>query len=203
MIYDRYMITTLLFDADGVLIQAERFSKQLARKYPVDESQVAEFFTGPFVDKCLVGKGDLKELIRPYLKGFGWPGTADELLEFWFKAEHKLDEDLIAYIQKLRAQGITAVVATNNERHRAQYMLEKMGFADSFDKLYASGHLGHVKPAMEFFAHVVADLGVPKSEVLLWDDDKANIQGAKQYGIHAEFYQGYAQFVATMKNYSL
>lgn len=109
----------------------------------------------------------------------------------------------VAYIQELRAKGITAVVATNNERHRAQYMLEKMGFSDSFDKLYASGHLGHAKPAREFFAHIVDDLGVSKDNVLLWDDDMMNIEGARQYGIAAEFYEGYEQFLATMKRYAI
>lgn len=196
------MISTILFDADGVLVNSERFSTQLARDYPVDQAKVAEFFTEYFPD-CLVGKADLKEAISPYLAGFGWSKSVDELLEYWFTVEHHLNEPLIEYIQKLRAQGMYIAVATNNEKYRAQYMLDQMGFSDSFDALYASAHLGHKKPAIEFFKRVVEDIDVAKDEVLFWDDDAANIAGAHEYGIQAEFYKDYEQFLATMKTYSL
>ncbi len=191
------MITTLILDADGVLINGDSFSKILARDYDVDEVKEKEFFTTHFQD-CLVGKADLKESIAPYLQWFGWQGTADEFLEYWFKAEHSLDEELITYVQKLRKSGLCVVLATNQERYRTNYMLEHMGFDGAFDKIYSSAHLGLKKPDVNFFAKVVEDLGAGKQEVLFWDDDQHNIDGALQYGIHAEFYSGYVSFLKTM-----
>ncbi len=192
------MITALILDADGVLINGESFSETLARDYDVDKAKEKEFFTTHF-QECLVGKADLKESIAPYLSSFGWKGTVDEFLEYWFKAGHSLDEELIAYVQKLRKSGIGAVLATNQEKYRTEYMLEHMGLADAFDKIYSSAHLGLKKPAVEFFAKVIGDLGVHKDDVLFWDDDQRNIDGAKEYGIHAEFYTDYDSFIATMK----
>ena len=191
------MITTLILDADGVLINGESFSETLARDYDVDNDKEKEFFTTKFQD-CLVGKADLKEAITPYLSSFGWKRTTEDFLEYWFKAGHKLNEPLIEYVQKLRKSGIRVVLATNQEKYRTQYMLEHMGFEAAFDKVYSSAHLGLKKPAVEFFAKVVDDLGVKKDHVLFWDDDQKNIDGALAYGVHAEFYGDYDAFLTCM-----
>jgi putative hydrolase of the HAD superfamily len=196
------MITTFILDADGVLINGEKFADALARDYDVDHEKEREFFTTKF-QECLVGEADLKESIAPYLPALGWKGTADELLDYWFKTEHSLDAELMGYAQNLRKQGIAVVLATNQEKYRTQYMLEHMGFDGMFDKIYSSAHLGLKKPAVEFFAKVVDDMGVAKEEVLFWDDDQRNIDGALEYGINAEFYTSYDDFIEKMKQYKV
>ncbi|HWZ65317.1 MAG TPA: HAD-IA family hydrolase [Patescibacteria group bacterium] len=195
------MITTLILDADGVLVNGERFADVRARTLKTDLDKEREFFTGVFQD-CLIGKADLKDSVKPYLTSFGWQGTVDEFLDYWFKTEHNLNADLVSYIQKQRSQGIRVVLATNQEKYRAEYMLKHMGFDGMFDKVYASVHMGLKKPAVEFFARVVEDLDTQKDEVLFWDDDQRNIDGAREYGIKAEFYTDYTGFLATMKKYS-
>lgn len=197
------MISGIIFDADGVLINGEQFSKALARDYDVDHDKEKEFFTGTF-QECLVGNADLKESIAPYLSSFGWKGSVDELLEYWFTTEHSINDELVAYIQNLRQTGLPIVLATNQEKYRTEYMLERMGFKDVFDTIYSSAHLGLKKPALDFFDKVVRDMQIPKEEVLFWDDDPANIEGAKEYGLQAEFYSDYDSFKTTMKqNYDL
>lgn len=197
------MITGIIFDADGVLINGEQFSKALARDYDVDHDKEKEFFTGTFQD-CLVGKADLKESIEPYLRSFGWNGTVDELLEYWFTTEHSINEGLVAYIQGLRQSGIHVVLATNQEKYRTRYMLDRMGFQDMFDKIYSSAQLGLKKPALEFFDKVVQDMQIPKEEILFLDDDEGNIAGAQAYGLQSELYSNYDSFRLAMKqNYSL
>lgn len=197
------MITHLIMDADGVLINGKSFSERLSRDYDVDKEKEREFFTGKF-QECLVGKADLRESIAPYLASFGWKGTVDELLEYWFAEEYELNKDLIAYLERLRQMGTYVVLATNQEKYRTDYMLEHMGFDGAFDRIYSSAHLGLKKPAVEFFAHLVEDMQVDKDQVLFWDDDQRNIDSALEYGVHAEFYRDYDSFLRDMSaKYSL
>jgi HAD superfamily hydrolase (TIGR01509 family) len=191
------MINFLILDADGVLINGEKFAEVLSRDFPIDKAKEKEFFTTTFQD-CLVGKADLMESIAPYLPSFGWKGTADEFLDYWFKTEHSVNEELLLYAQRLRRSGVTVVLATNQEKYRTQYMLEHMGFDGMFDKIYSSAHLGLKKPAIEFFAHITEDMRANKTEVLFWDDDQRNIDGAREYGINAEFYTDYDSFIRDM-----
>ncbi|HMI09455.1 MAG TPA: HAD-IA family hydrolase [Candidatus Saccharimonadales bacterium] len=191
------MISTIILDADGVLIHGKAFSERLVRDHDVDRDKEKEFFTTKF-QECLVGKADLKESIAPYAASFGWKGTVDELLDYWFTEEYILNKELIENVKSLRDSGVRVVLATNQEKYRTQYMLDHMGFKSVFEKVYSSAHLGLKKPAVEFFARVVEDLHVSKDEVLFWDDDQSNIDGALQYGIHAEFYSNYDLFLKVM-----
>lgn len=195
------MIKVLVFDVDGVLVNAGTFTKYLEKDYGIPHEKLQPFFANEFKD-CLVGKADLKEVIEPHLQGWGWQGTADEFLAYWFKAEHKIDQDLINYIEDLKSQGIRCVVATNQEKYRVQYLLDEMGFGDVFEKVYASAHLGHKKPATEFFSLLYEDLkGIEKSEILFWDDTEASIISAKEFGIQAEVYTTFEDFKQKMSNY--
>src|SRR3989338_8065882 len=152
------MIKVVIFDADGVIVQSKRkFSIKLEEKYDISRDMTLPFFNGPFQD-CLIGSSDLKETISPYLPVWGWDRGVDEFLDIWFKAEHKVDEELAEYISSLRTQGILCLLATNNEKHRFNYMLDTMGLKDIFNKTYASATLGHKKPNLEFFSKIYDEL---------------------------------------------
>lgn len=195
------MIKVILFDADGVLINGEMFTHVFASEFGVSTDLMLPFFEGPFRD-CIVGNADLKEVVAPHLAEWGWNKGVDAFLKYWFKAEHRIDQELVDYIQTIRKQGIRCFIATNQEKHRSQYMLDNMGFAESFDDLFASAHFGHRKPSMEFYEKVMNGLGaVKKEEVLFWDDTPKNVEAAREFGIHAEIYTSFTDFKEKMAGY--
>ncbi len=192
------MIKTILFDADGVLFNGEMFGKVLAKEKNIPEESIRDFFTGPFQD-AIIGKKDLRDILPPYLAHWKWHGSVDAFMQYWFESEQKIDEALIDYIQKLRARNIHCYVATNQEKNRIEYMLKNVGFADSFDGIFASSHIGHKKPTLQFYEMVVASLKLKKDQILFWDDSEKNVAAAKHFGIHAHVYTTFDDFMKVMQ----
>jgi len=186
-------IKCILFDADGIIINSEKFSIQYQKEFGVSNDEMLPFFNGDF-QECLVGKADLKELVEPWLSKWKWEGTVDEFLEFWFKAEHKIDEEVAEIIKELKNKGIKCFLATNQEKYRTNYMKEKMCFEGLFDHVFSSAEIGFKKPQKEFYEEVLKELkekyGIDVDEVLFFDDSQGHIDEARKLGIDARLYEG-------------
>ncbi len=129
------MIKVVLFDVDGVLATGKPFSQHLAHDYGITQEMVVPFFRGRFLE-CLVGNANLKQELIEYLGQWGWQGTVDEFVDYWFRSEHCIDEPLVHEVQQLRQRGIRCYIATNQEKYRTAYLLEEMGFANAFDGIF-------------------------------------------------------------------
>lgn len=58
------------------------------------------------------------------------------------------------------------------------------------------------KPQAEYFAHIMGSLeDTDKKEVLFWDDSVKFVQGAKDFGIHAELYTNFPAFQQKLSQY--
>ncbi len=181
----------ILFDADGVTIIGERFSVQYARDFGVSTETLDPFFRTDAFAQCLLGKGDLKEIIVPYLDAWQWKGSVDELLTYWFRAESGVDAALVDWVRELRASGVRCYLATNNEPYRTQYLREQVGLGGVFDGVLSSGEIGVKKIDPRYFEIAYAPLaaaGIAKHEVVLFDDLQENIDCASQFGFAAHFY---------------
>jgi len=172
----------ILFDADGVVVNSEMFSVQYQKEHDVSNDDMLPFFKGEF-QNCIVGKADLIELVKPWLSKWKWNGTVDEFLQFWFKAEHNVDERIISVIQQLRKKGIKCYLATNQEKYRIQYMKNYMGFEELFDHVFSSAEIGHKKPEREFYKFILDEIKnehkIYPHEILFFDDSLENVKEAK------------------------
>jgi putative hydrolase of the HAD superfamily len=192
------MIEAVVFDADGVVIKAERFILQHERKYEIPVDRVLPFFKGIF-QQCLVGRAELKEVIGPHLREWGWKGTVDEFLEFWFKAEHKIDEQMVGIVKSLKER-MPVFMATNQEQCRVDYLSNEMGFGELFTKVYSSAKLGWLKSNPEFFARMTEDIQklylptIKPDEILFVDDTEENVASAAKFGIQAVLFSGVEDF---------
>ncbi|MCA9380238.1 HAD-IA family hydrolase [Candidatus Dojkabacteria bacterium] len=183
------MIKLALFDIDGVLNNTERFSVRYTNKYNIPMETVLPFFTGVFQD-CLVGKADLKEELAKVLDKWGYKGTVEELLRFWFEGEVNEDKKVREFIQKLKSEKLIIAASTNQEKYRTEYITKSLDLDTLFDHIYSSAYVGFKKPEREYFIYISRDLNIPFNEIVFWDDEQETVDSAKSLGIHAYLFEG-------------
>lgn len=187
-------IKAIVFDADGVVINSPNYwSVQYEKEFGVSNDIIQPFFKNKF-QECLVGKADLKEELNSILNDWQWKGSVDGLLEYWFRAEHFIDEKIIKEIEKLKDSGIKCSLGALQEKYRAEYIRKNMGFDKIFDKTYFSCDIGYKKPEKEFFEFIQNDLSLKPEEIMFWDDKKSNIDSAKEMGWQAYHYTDFEEF---------
>jgi putative hydrolase of the HAD superfamily len=202
------MTKAIIFDSDGMLTHGPRFSAKYAAEHGISIDVMNPFFDGPFKD-CLVGKSDLKaELENGWLDKWSWKGTSDELLAYWFSCGDELDQSVFETISSLRKKGVICVLATNQEKYRTDYLSEKFGYVDAFNKVFSSAYVGFKKPHEDFFDVVFEyfqsiDDSITKADVLFWDDDIKNVEGAKSFGFQAVQYRTQAEYIGELNTLSL
>ena len=193
------MIKAIVFDADGMVIVGGRFSRRLARDYGISTNNIDKFFETDSFGDCKIGKADLKKRIKPYLEKWGWKGTIDEFLDYWFSSEYKLDREMVSIIDKLRQGGVKCYLATDQEKYRTNYIINDMGLGEVFDAVVSSVFVGYKKTEPEFYPRLFEimkkDLSdLEKNEVLFWDHEDKKRDQAEHFGFETMHYENLNQF---------
>ena len=189
------MIKAVLLDADGVVIKnhdyfSNRYKKDFGKS--LNDDVITSFFRNEY-KQTAIGKADLKELLGEKLDEWGWKGTIDELLKYWFEGERELNEEVLDTAKKLQEKGIKVCLASDNEKYRAEYLLDEVGIKPLFDRTFFSCFVGHTKSEPEFFEKIINELGFKPDEIVYFDDDQKNVDVAKELGIDARFYETASQ----------
>lgn len=191
--------STILFDADGVLIKSKRrFSDRLEEVYGIPVERLQPFFTGVFRE-CSLGKADLKEELAKVVGGWGWQGTVDELLAFWFSEGTVVDQGVADFIRALRQSGVKTHMTTDQEKYRGEHLRNTLGKGVLFDQVFFSADVGCPKKDPAFFAHVDQVIGSDRSQTLFVDDDEINVKTAKAFRYDAHLFTnlvGLKQFLS-------
>jgi putative hydrolase of the HAD superfamily len=194
------MIKAVLFDADGVLLSGKMFSQQYLEDFGVKIPD--SFFETEFED-ALIGEKDLKELLKTKIKEWKWGKSVDELVQYWLNTTQDLDQQLVKLVKQLKTQGLRCYVVTNQEKIRADHMLQQLGFKELFDGFFASAHVGYKKPQLEFFLHVLQKINCQGEEVVYFDDSPGYLDGAKSLGINAYLYTSVTELKTVLKKHQI
>lgn len=195
------MIKVIIFDSDGVITSSKMFSEDLQRDFGISSTLLTPFFNTAF-KKCLIGKADLKEELKKHINNWGWKGSVDELVEYWFVSEHEINEKVVEIIKDIKQKGVKCYLGTNQEQYRTDYMRKRMGFAELFDGIWSSSEVGAIKSEQYFFESVygqISDDGkISKNEIMFWDDSEINVLAAKEFGFQAYQYCDFEKFKKTI-----
>jgi putative hydrolase of the HAD superfamily len=186
----------IIFDADGMVIEGERFSDRYQREFNISNEEMMSFFKGAYGD-CALGKADLKEAVKPFLKKWKWEKSVEEFLDYWF-FDYRINKEMIEEIERLKKLGVKCCLATNQEKHRLEYLKEEMGLGEVFDKIYSSSEIGYKKPSREFFQFVLEDLkkeiNIELKEIIFWDNEEKNVLSGSEFGFESYVYKGIENF---------
>ena len=188
----------IFFDADGVLIKSKfLFSEQLEQDFGIKIEMMLPFFTGVFRE-CSVGKADLKVELEKVIGDWGWKGTVDELLVYWFSKGTQIDQELVDYVKELSAQGVRCFMATDQERYRGEHLEREVGGGKVFERVFYSASAGCSKKNQHFWDNAFAQIGERPENSLFIDDDPEKVEAVAKFGLETYLYTDLASLKGWM-----
>jgi putative hydrolase of the HAD superfamily len=176
-------MTVLMLDVDGVLVtgrprDGKHLFTDLEEELGVPLERLQREFFAVHWPEIVVGQAALEPRLSAVLAEIAPDVSAAALIDYWFANDARIDAEVLAGVDRLRASGIRVLLATNQEHLRAKYLMETMGLNRHVDGVAYSAALGYRKPMPEFYAGAARVAGVEPRELLLVDDVRDNIDAA-------------------------
>ncbi|MDR2997344.1 MAG: HAD family phosphatase [Microbacterium sp.] len=179
------MITTVLFDLDGVIRHFDpEVTAEIERRHGIEDGRIMQVaFAGTAAERLTTGRLSRSE----WIAGIGASLGAPEAAADWGAQRARLDEGVLALAAELRDLGYrTAILTNGTDDVRAE--IEVLGLSGTFDPIFNSAEIGHAKPDARVFAHVVRELGCAPEEIFFIDDSAINVAGAIESGLRAHHF---------------
>lgn len=189
-------ISTILFDLDGVLVDATEWHYEALNRalrlfgFDITRYEHLTSYNGLPTRKKLemlsVEKG-LPVALHSMLNRLKQVYTRDEVLTRCrpvFEKEYMLS--------RLRKEGYRLAVCSNSIRESLQMMIHQSGVDEYFEFLVSNEDVTRPKPDPEIYLKAMARLGVEPGEVLIVEDAPHGIEAAKRSGAHVCQVRGFA-----------
>jgi putative hydrolase of the HAD superfamily len=194
-------ISCVLFDLGGVVINWNDswLIQELSQEFGLPEEQVAKEWRKNLPD-ISSGKIDEKKFWRTIgeeIKSEKLANYEESLLDRMFRKHVSLNESVISFSKQL-AQNMPIGILSNTEIVTFS-VIEDLISLDHFKHKFLSYEIGHIKPDVEIYNHVIDNIPFPKEEVFFIDDLKPNVESARNAGIDAVQYSDYDTLIQECK----
>ena len=185
----------LMLDVDGVLVtgrpQDGRFwAEDIERDLGIALDDLRARLFVPHWADIVAGRRDLREVLAECLPRLAATVSVERFMKYWFSRDARVDRTVLAEVDRLRTRGMAVFLATNQEHHRARYLMNRVGLGRHVDGIAYSAGLGARKPEPAFFRAAAALAGHAPENLLLVDDTDANVEAARQAGWRAKRWTG-------------
>lgn len=199
-------IRAVLLDADGVVQIPESGWRTSLEALCGEPERTDEFLADVFAAEkpCLTDAADFEPALAVVLRRWRSSVHVEDALRIWTQIEPSTS--ILRLVRSLRSSGVIVALATNQQRHRANFMTSTLGYAEQFDELLYSCELGHAKPTPAYFSSALARIMTDPSSALFIDDHETNVLSARGCGLHAEVYhlsEGVARVCEILESYGL
>ena len=181
------MIKAIIFDLDGVLVDAEKIQTKALLVV------LSKFKVVPSINEIRKYEGALtEELIKALLGNRGIETSSiKQLAEKRRKLALRLinsegvgiSEGAMQLLSRIKNLNLKIAVATAASRTRAELILEKTGIGKYVDILVTGSDVGKGKPNPEIFLLAAKRLKVYPSECLVIEDSENGVVAAKSAGM--------------------
>jgi len=125
-------------------------------------------------------------------KGFKNNVLTMEISDLYMEITPRLNTlfpNAIDTLKYLADRGYDMYILTNGFLKTQEIKMENVGIDKYFIKIFSSDELGINKPHKEFFHWVISSLHASKKDcIMIGDDEKVDVGGAKNYGIDAVWF---------------
>ena len=181
-----FMITTIIFDLDGVLIDSELYWQDdevpfLKKLIPTWNSEQERKIIGMNVDNLyqyLVSEFKLKISKKEFLKGY------DQLALAIYQKKTQLLPNSIDLLQRLKKANYTIAMASSSPQHWIDWLLKRIDISRFFTLIVSvedSG--GNGKPNPEIYLYTTKKLKKNPKECLAIEDSHNGVLAAKNAGM--------------------
>ncbi|HEY4493992.1 MAG TPA: HAD family phosphatase [Candidatus Paceibacterota bacterium] len=178
------MIKAVIFDLNGIFIQAPKLGERLTRDYGVDHAkfmpklhEIMHQIRQPGAKSAFTYWGEA-------LKDWGVSFTESDFWKYWFGAE-VVSEKMVAFAKNLRTRGVKVFILSNNFKERSQYYDQYPWVHEAVDKVYFSWQTGYVKPDVRAWQNVLKENNLKPEDCIYFDDQERNLKASAEVGIKA------------------
>ena len=179
-------IDAILFDLGGVVIELAGVEKMLEWSAGIDSTDELwrRWLHSDAVRRFETGASGRDAFAREVVAEFGVPVPPDEFLAAFTWWPRAVLPGALELLARLRGRYRLASVSNTNEIHWQRFA-DAWSLDAAFDHNFPSHLVGKLKPDADYFAHVMAAVGVPADRVLFVDDNAINVAAAARFGLHA------------------
>ncbi|MBN2084835.1 MAG: HAD family phosphatase [Anaerolineales bacterium] len=193
-------IRAVYFDIGGVILRTENPEprREWERRLGLQSGQLVKIvFDNPVAQQSTAGEATESDVWREVGRSLNL--SRQQLMELRedFFAGDQWDENLLAFIRKLRTRIRTGVIS--NGWLGAQAAMTKRINAATFDTIVFSGVEKCRKPDEKIYRLALARLGVSPGEAMFFDDFQENVDGANRIGMQAVLFEGPHQAIEMIR----
>jgi putative hydrolase of the HAD superfamily len=194
-------IKAIIFDMEGVLMINNEIdlSACWAKALNVPYDAVHDVFYGEMNDKADLGDVSQADFDRYLITTLGLGMEMLPVVQKVIDEECFIDQVLVEKIMELKQKYKIGLLSNYTDMMREKIEKE-WKITHLFDDIIISYEVGLIKPDPAIFELALSRLGVSASEAVLIDDRIKNIDGARQFGLHAIHYQTRQQALAELEN---
>lgn len=178
-------IEAVLFDLDGTLIDSMWMWENIDREY------LGRFDIELPEDLQLMVQGmSFSETAVYFKERFSIPDSAEDIKAEWnrmawdkYSNEVSLKEGVLAFLKKLKEEGILMGIATSNSKELVELVVSKLEVEEYFSSVRTSCEVAKGKPSPDIYLLVAGDLKAKAANCLVFEDIIQGIQAGKSAGM--------------------